>query len=182
MFEIPSWQRMRRCNLAFFAMLLSGSFSALAVDTTGQTLVDNVLSNGIVVSPEADEARVRAALGTPNRSESKEVLNQYSGKSDRAVFLFYEGLSILVFTFTDPQHGWSKVSQVRVWNPKWQLPGGLKIGMQASAVAQRFGKPHISENSGRTWVYFPSNEESHLQLRVEFMDEVLKEVVWSYLP
>lgn len=144
----------------------------------GQSLVDTILQDGLVVSPNSDAASVKTKLGKPLQTSTKEIKNKYSARNDKIEALYYKDLKIYVYTLNNPEYQWSKVSQVVVSSNLYNIP--IRIGLTKPDVVELLGDSAIIKES--SWFYFPSKKEPHLQLIIKFNGNRVSEVIWSHMP
>ncbi len=144
-----------------------------------QSLVDSILYEGLIVSPEIDASGVRAQLGNPLNTTISEVKNKYSVGNDQVETLSYKDLSVVVYTFNHPEHGWSKVVKVVLSGNSYRAP--IEVGFTKEHVVDLVGSKSTSSTED-TWHYYPSDDEPHLQLIVKFTGNTVSEVIWSHMP
>lgn len=145
----------------------------------GQSDVDKILEQGLIVSPDLDASGVKNKLGDPLNTTVRNVINKYSEKNDHIETLIYKDAKIIIYTFNHPEHGWSKVAQVVVSGNTYDIP--VKIGMPKSSVIELLGQSNVPGKEA-IWYYFPSDTEPHLQLIIKFNDSKVSEVTWSHMP
>jgi len=165
--------------LFHFIIFIVFSHSSYAVDSS-KSYVDNILSNGIIVSPDSNTNDILKKLGKPTEIQIKTVDNLYSEIDDELSSITYKGLSLLVYTTKSLENNWSKVSKVSVKSNKYMLPYNIKIGANKSDLIKVLGKPH--QVDGNYWYYFSSDNEPHLQLILIVSNNELQEFIWSYMP
>jgi hypothetical protein len=173
-----------KTTITLFVCLLFSTSSIASETSPYQARVDKLLAEAFVVSPNDDEQEVIKKLGAPKKRNVTAVNNKYSNFNDQQIEIFYPGLSILIYTFSDPKHGWSKVSRIDVSQNKWPFKYNLKIGMEKELIKKSLGSPHqTSEVEGvLNWFYFPSDEEPHLQLICTIRGGKLSKLIWSNMP
>ena len=145
----------------------------------GQNLVDSILHEGLVVPPDIDASGVITQLGKPLNSTINVVKNKYSENNDQIETLYYKDLRVVVYTFNHSEHGWSRVTQVVVSGNSYGAP--IEIGLTKTRVVELMGAKSTSSTEN-TWYYFPSEEEPHLQLIIQFNGNTVSEVIWSHMP
>ena len=162
-------------------ILLALLFLALIANVAlaDQGLVDTILLEGLVVSPDIDVSGVIKQLGRPLNTTVSEVKNKYSENNDQIETLFYKDLRVVVYTFNHPEYGWSKVAQVVVSGNSYGVP--IEIGLIKARVVELVGAKNTSSTED-SWYYYPSEEEPHLQLIIKFNDNTVSEVIWSHMP
>jgi len=155
------------------------SCAAYAEDSS-KSIVDNILSNGVIVNPDSNTNDILNKLGKPTEIQTKAVDNLYSDIDDELSSITYMGLSLLVYTTKSLENNWSKVSKVSVKGNNYLLPYNIKIGTNKSDLINILGKPHqINDNY---WYYYSSDNEPHLQLILIINNNKLQEFIWSYMP
>jgi len=161
--------------------LLCTGVSYASSSPVSAKIVDEILFNGIVVKPSSDVKGVIEQLGQPLKKITKSIQNKITGIYDEITYLFYDEAEIWIYTTKGLEKNWSKVSEVVITGNKYTLPNNLKIGLNEEEVTNILGNASMTQNS-TTWYYFPSDDEPHLQLILEFQNRILKEFRWSCMP